>query len=275
MDQDSHLSFDEKLDYNLNFIIRNIHTIINNIKNTKNFQNFFYLFKKLTNINSEEIYQFYRDKILKINRINSSFLCSEILNTKNNIKEFPPYIANPTKKQYTLVISLDETLIHFKVLNMEDNKGVIQLRPGLIEFFDSIRPYYEIIVFSSSNKKYTDLIINSIDDKKKYIDHRLWRDHCTIISNDFVKDISRIGRPINKTVIVDNIPQNFRLHKENGIYIKSFYGDNSNDKILFSLNKILINIALNEGDIREGIKKYWNEIINKVSSNVYNNYYNK
>ena len=274
-DQDSHLSFEEKLDYNLNFIIRNIHTIINNIKKTKNFHNFFNLFKKLKNINSEDINQFYRDKILKINRINSSFLCSEILNTKNIIKAFPPYIANPTKKQYTLVISLDETLIHFKVLNIEDNKGVIQLRPGLIEFFDAIKPYYEIIVFSSSNKKYTDLIINSIDDKKKYIDHRLWRDHCIIISNDFVKDISRIGRPINKIVIVDNIPQNFRLHKENGIYIKSFYGDNSNDKILFSLNKILINIALNEGDIREGIKKYWNEIFNKVSSNIYNNYYNK
>ena len=76
-------------------------------------------------------------------------------------------------------------------------------------------------------------------------------------------------------VIVDNIPQNFRLHKENGINIKSFYGDNSNDKILFSLNQILINIAKNGGDVRDSIKKYWNEIISKTTSNIYNNYYIK
>ena len=76
-------------------------------------------------------------------------------------------------------------------------------------------------------------------------------------------------------MVVDNIPQNYRLHKENGINIKSFYGDKSNDKILFSLNKILINIAKNGGDVRDGIKKYWNEIISKISSNIYINYYNK
>ena len=167
-------------------------------------------------------------------------------------------------------------MIHFKTGSIKNNKGIAQLRPGLIEFFEMIRPYYEIIIFSNGNKKYSDLIINSIDDKKKnYIDHRLYRDHCVIISNDFVKDISRIGRPLDKIVIVDNMPQNFRLQKENGINIKSFYGDNPNDKILFCLSKVLINIAKNGGDIRNGIKKYTNEIINKISSNIYSNYYCK
>ena len=166
-------------------------------------------------------------------------------------------------------------MIHFKIDNIENNKGIIQLRPGITEFFESIKPYYEIIIFSCGNKKYTDILVNSIDKKKIYIDYRLYRDHCIVIRDDFVKDISRIGRPINKIVIVDNLSQNYRLHKENGINIKSFYGDNPNDKILFLLNKILINIARNGGDIREGIKKYWNEIINKITSNIYNNYYYK
>ena len=179
------------------------------------------------------------------------------------------------KKEFSLVISLDETLIHFKSGSIKNNKGVIQLRPGLMEFFEAIKPYYEIIIFSNGNKKYTDLIVNSIDEKKIYIDYRLYREHCIIICNDFVKDISRIGRPINKIVIIDNIPQNYRLHKENGINIKSFYGDKSNDKILFSLNKILINISKLGGDVRDGIKKYWNEIISKISSNICNNYYTK
>ena len=272
----SKLSFEEKIDYNINFIIRNIHTIINNMKNTKNYNSFLNYFKKLTNINNEEINQFFRNKIYKTNNINSTLLCSKILNNNNSIdKIIPPYISYPNKKEFSLVISLDETLIHFKSGSIKNNKGIIQLRPGLIEFFETIKPYYEIIVFCNGNKKYTDLIVNSIDEKKTYIDYRLYRDHCIIICNDFVKDISRIGRPINKIVIVDNIPQNYRLHKENGINIKSFYGDKSNDKILFSLNKILINIAKNGGDVRDGIKKFWNEIISQISSNIYNNYYSK
>ena len=275
IEKHSKLSFEEKIDYNINFIIRNIHTIINNMKNTKNYNNFLNYFKKLINISFEEINQFFRDNIYKANIINSTILCSKILNNSNINKIIPPYISYPNKKEFSLVISLDETLIHFKSGSIKNNKGVIQLRPGINEFFEAIKPYYEIIIFSNGNKKYTDLIVNSIDEKKTYIDYRLYRDHCITICNDFVKDISRIGRPINKIVVVDNIPQNYRLHKENGINIKSFYGDKSNDKILFSLNKILINIAKNGGDVRDSIKKYWNEIISKISSNIYINYYNK
>ena len=277
MDQNMHLSFEEKIDYNINFIIRNIHTIINNMKNSKNLKNFSDLFKKLININFEEINQFFRDKVLRINIINSSFLYSKIFNKNYNFadKIIPPYINSQCRKKFSLVISLDDTLIHFKTGSIKNNKGVVQLRPGLTEFFDSIKPYYEIIIFSSGNKKYSDLIINSIDDKKMYIDYRLYREHCIVICNDFVKDISRIGRPLNKIVIVDNIYQNFRLHQDNGINIKSFYGDKPNDRILFYLSKILVNIARYGGDIREGIKKYWNDIINKISSNIYINYYCK
>ena len=73
-------------------------------------------------------------------------------------------------------------------------------------------------------------------------------------------------------IIVDNISQNYRLQVENGINIKSFYGDNPNDKILYHLSKILITLAQNGGDIRKSIKKYFKEIIYKVCSNIYNNY---
>jgi len=278
IDQSSNFSFEEKINYNINFIIRNIHTIINNMKNIANYDAFLDLFKKINNISFEDMNNFYRHKILKINFINSSLLSSAII--KNNMQYYdnlmlPPYITIPNKKKYTLVISLDETLIHFKKGNIKTNQGIIQLRPGILEFFEAIKPYYEIVLFCNGNKKYSDLIINSIDSKRKYIDHRLYREQCIVMNNDYVKDISKIGRPINKTIIVDNLPQNFRLNKENGINIKSFLGDNPNDKILFNLSKILVNIGKTNGDVREEIKKNWIEIINKVTSNVYNNYYCK
>ena len=143
------------------------------------------------------------------------------------------------------------------------------MRPGLTEFLRNIKSYYEIILFCSGKKKYCDTIIDSIDEKNKYIDYRLYQEHCTIINDDFVKDLSKIGRAIDKMIIVDNLPQNYRQQKENGINIKSFYGDNPDDRILYHLCKILISIAQNGGDIRKSIKKYWNEIIYKVCSNIH------
>ena len=61
---------------------------------------------------------------------------------------------------------------------------------------------------------------------------------------------------------------NFRWQKENGILIKPYYGSNKTDKALFFLCEILLKIVLDESitDIRDGLKKYKEDIINKVSS---------
>ena len=77
-----------------------------------------------------------------------------------------------------------------------------------------------------------------------------------------------MGRPLDKTIIVDNMPQNFIFQRENGILIKSFHGEDNNDNALEELGKILINIAKEGGDVRISLKKYRDEIIKKVSSNI-------
>ena len=42
-----------------------------------------------------------------------------------------PYIKTPTNKEYTLVLDMDETLIHFEQI---ENYGSCLIRPGLNEF---------------------------------------------------------------------------------------------------------------------------------------------
>ena len=201
----------------------------------------------INNVTIEEINLVFKTKIKKINTFNASLNTSTILknNTFQNKKKriFAPYITSINNKKYTLILSLDDTIIHFKTNTIIDYKGIMQIRPGLIEFFQNIKSYYEIIIFSLGNKQYTDAIIDSIDINNKYIDYRLYQEHCIKINGDYVKDLSKIGRAIDKIIIVDNLPQNYRLHKDNGINIKSFYGDNPNDKVLFHLSKILINMA--------------------------------
>jgi TFIIF-interacting CTD phosphatase-like protein len=40
-----------------------------------------------------------------------------------------------------------------------------------------------------------------------------------------IKDLTKIGRPIEKTIIIDNIKENYCWQKDNGIEIKSFIDD--------------------------------------------------
>lgn len=39
------------------------------------------------------------------------------------------------------------------------------------------------------------------------------------------KDLSKIGRDLSKTLLVDNVPENFALQPDNGIEIKSWFSD--------------------------------------------------
>ena len=137
-----------------------------------------------------------------------------------------------------------------------------------MEFLEEVYKYYELIIFKCVTQDYANLLIEIIKENKIYFEHRLYRQHTVIIGNDFVKDLSRVGRPLDKIAIVDNMPQNFRLQKENGINIKAFWGEEVYDTALIDLGKILVNIAKDGGDIRDGINKYKDEILKKVTSNI-------
>ena len=69
---------------------------------------------------------------------------------------------------------------------------------------------YEIVIFTAAMQDYADWVLDSID-KEKRISYRLYRQHATPTGMVFVKDLSRIGRPLQRTIIVDNVAENFSL----------------------------------------------------------------
>jgi TFIIF-interacting CTD phosphatase-like protein len=84
----------------------------------------------------------------------------------------------------------------------------------------------------------------------KHIEFRLYRHHTVKIKGEYIKDLSRIGRDLRTLILVDNLEQNYRLQKENGITIRSWYGDR-NDCFLKRLSVELVRLAqMSVDDVR-------------------------
>jgi Dullard-like phosphatase family protein len=228
------------------------------------------IYNNLFDISPTDLNDFFSKKIFRVLNKNASIGILPDISLLNNI--FPkmkvPFLPYPqNNKKFTLVLDLDETLVSFKICP-EKNKGLLRLRPGLIEFLEEMKKNYELIIFTSATSEYADPLLSAIEKNKKYFDYKLYRQHTIIYNNEIVKDISKIGRPLDKVIIVDNLVQNFRLQKENGIMIKAFWGEDNYDTALIELKDILNKIANEFTDVRMGLQKYKDDIICKVSSSV-------
>ena len=248
-------------------------------------------FKKKINQNSYKKFENSNIKIQNLKIMHSKTLSNNLYNYNNNYlnpitninilknnfkinsKEKIPYLTKKKDKNkiFTLVLDLDETLISFH--RDENGIGIIKPRPYLFQFLKEMSKIYELIIFTAATKEYADPILDLIDKNKIFFDKRLYRQHTIIKDNFVVKDLSKLGRDLSKIIILDNLPQNYELQKENGIFIRNFYGDD-NDDALKELIPILTNITKNpNNDIREELKKMKEEIFTKITTNLkfYNN----
>jgi CTD small phosphatase-like protein 2 len=235
----------------------------------------FYLSKiQTTQINT--LIEYYKKKINQnlyqtINNNNKIYKTSTYkqnqYSNKHNIMNIP-YLSNKKdpKKYFTLVLDLDETLISYQ--KDEYGRGLIKTRPNLNLFLSEINKIYELIIFTAGTQEYADPILNIIDQKNCFFEKRLYRQHAIIIDNGFVKDLSLLGRDLKKVIIIDNNPLNYELQKENGIFIKSFYGE-KDDNVLLELIPILKKIALKkDNDVRVELLRMKDEIFTKITTNL-------
>lgn len=97
-------------------------------------------------------------------------------------------------------------------------------RPGVDIFLEKLAHHYEIIIYTASLSKYANPLLDWLDPKGLCC-YRLFREHCTFHNNIFVKDLSRIARPLKHTIIIDNSPASYMFHPECAIPTTSWYDD--------------------------------------------------
>lgn len=90
-------------------------------------------------------------------------------------------------------------------------KAGFNVRPFTKECLELVNQFYEVVVFTASHKWYADVILDYIDPEKKYIQHRLYREHCIkTTDNVYIKDLSIFkNRDLKDMIIVDNAVYSF------------------------------------------------------------------
>ena len=195
---------------------------------------------------------------------------SKLSNSKVNL------LPNKKDNRKTLVLDLDETLIHSAfepfiprdditlTMNMKDNDIIIHVlkRPYLDEFLNIVTQKYEVVIFTASISDYANPLLDRLDPLKK-ISHRLFREHCTKADNGlFIKDLNRLGRDLKNVIIIDNNPVSFIANKANGLPILTWHSIQSDNELIKLIP--LLTYLSNVDDIRP--------IINKVVNGYYVNY---
>eukprot|EP00347_Sterkiella_histriomuscorum_P016243 403353940 len=200
-----------------------------------------------------------------------------------------PLEKNEYNRTYTLVLDLDETLIHFECDEEEqdeDEQGYYLIRPGAIKFLNELSKYYELVIFTAAmpdvsivftlyksiNSMLIGFLTTQTDTKQSSTDftdntplltkimpcnlHFTCFQPLILTFTSFSKDLRNLGRALERTIIIDNLAENF-IHTtpDNGIWVESWY-DDMDDTVMELLIPFLKDIVMSRvPDVRKILTK--------------------
>ncbi|XP_071484528.1 carboxy-terminal domain RNA polymerase II polypeptide A small phosphatase 1-like isoform X2 [Diadema antillarum] len=176
-----------------------------------------------------------------------------------------PQVRQQDAHKCCIVIDLDETLVHssFKPISNADFVVPVEIdgtvhevyvlkRPHVDEFLQRVGQLYECVLFTASLAKYADPVADLLD-KWGVFRCRLFRESCVFHRGNYIKDLSRLGRKLERIVIVDNSPASYIFHQDNAIPVSSWFDDMSDTELLDVLP--LLERISQEEDVYKILKK--------------------
>ena len=137
----------------------------------------------------------------------------------------------------TLVVDLDETLVHCTQFNPElavslrfpsgrTTQVGINVRPFAQQFLEQAASLFEVVAFTASHKAYADAVLDYLDPHGQFVTKLLYRNNCVLVNGVFTKDLRVLaGRELKDIVIVDNAVQAIAYQLANGVPVASWFDD--------------------------------------------------
>ncbi|KAH3666037.1 hypothetical protein OGAPHI_004226 [Ogataea philodendri] len=134
----------------------------------------------------------------------------------------PPPLPQPYRHPLTLVLELDDLLVH---ADWDHKKGwKTAKRPGVDYFLGYLSQYYEIVIFSRSSMAFAETTVTKLDPYHAFVSYSLFREACRTNDGKVIKDLSLMNRDLAKLVIIDPDEDCYSMQPENAIPIDKWDG---------------------------------------------------
>lgn len=145
-------------------------------------------------------------------RIKSRMSGSVEYYTEPTSRKLLPDVPEAQRPPYTLVLSLEDLLIHSEW--SREHGWRTAKRPGVDYFLRYLSQYYELVVFTTVPYAMGDPVLRKLD-PFRVVMWPLFREATKYEDGKYVKDLSYLNRPLDKTIIIDTKAEHVRNQPEN------------------------------------------------------------
>lgn len=130
------------------------------------------------------------------------------------------------------------------------------IRPFAKEFLEQMSKHWNLMVFTASEQRYADIVVNMLDPEFIYFKNVCYRHQCDMQGPHQVKDLRSFTNAwlkIENILILDNRLGSFSFQPYNGLAVLPFYGD-PQDSELKGLAAVCKQLAKFEVDIQQYVR---------------------
>ncbi|GMH35696.1 hypothetical protein BSKO_03564 [Bryopsis sp. KO-2023] len=137
----------------------------------------------------------------------------------------------------------------------QETEHTVVIRPGVIKFLEKVSAFAEVVVFTAGVQSYAEPLLDCLDPNNKIFSRRLFR-HSTVKTKyqEYVKDLSMLGRDLKKTVLLDDRPFSGLLQPYNVIPCGAFIGDTRDHQLMLCYMPLLEHLC-HVPDVRNVLKE--------------------
>lgn len=141
--------------------------------------------------------------------VHSSFKVSDLIDWELGRGDLPTLVLQPiSNADFVVPVEIDGTVHQVYVLK----------RPNVDDFLKRMGELYECVLFTASLAKYADPVADLLDQWGVFR-ARLFRESCVFYRGNYVKDLNKLGRDLQKIVIIDNSPASYIFHPDNAVRV--------------------------------------------------------